>query len=452
MSRNTVIERLTAAHTLTQEGADWLKLALDPFHDFNHQIAGYPDTDGSQTVVSCYTYGYELSAPAGVPGNWDAHIFSMPIASSSATTAVTGSAAWSNYTAAGVPVAGTLGPLNIYSGAAGNNLQPLPLAAATNAYASLPAALSYDISGGITRVLGVGFEVTNTTATINKQGSVTVYRMPQNTAEGLATVNNGAGIIATAQIRRMRLPPTTIAQANLLKGTRTWDAAAGVYAVPVQHNMSNPLMMINSQMGLVQQNANPGVATNAYITPWATVGAAAAPNVSGVEIAAQQFIPFDTTGAYFTGLSNATILTIRLKIYVERAPTFDEAALAVLASPSAGYDSTALSLYARCISELPVAVKVGDNATGDWWRSALSVLSKVAGPVGMALNTVMPGAGGIGMALQAASAIANAAAARKKQQKKPIRLSLPAPQHPPRVTIQEVGSRVQKGMKKKSKS
>jgi len=166
---------------------------------------------------------------------------------------------------------------------------------------------------------------------------------------------------------------------------------------------------------------------------------------------AQQFTPFDTTGAYFTGLSNATILTIKVKIYVERAPTFSEANLAVLASPSAGYDVNALTLYARCVSELPVAVKVGDNASGDWWRSALSVLSKVAGPVGMALNTIMPGAGGIGLAIQAASAVANAAAAQKKKLKAVTKSNpklLPAPQHPARTIVQEAGSRSAKGKKK----
>jgi len=190
MSRNSIIERLQSSHTLTPEGADWLKLALDPFHDFNHQIAGYPDTDGSQTVVSCYTYGYDLTAPAGVAGNWDAHVFNLPMASSTGSFSVDGIADWIRYQDSAVSVAGTVGPVNIYSGATGTNLLPITGAPATNAYATVPAALNTDISGGISRVLGMGFEVTNTTAEINKQGSVTCYRMPQNTATGQIIVAN----------------------------------------------------------------------------------------------------------------------------------------------------------------------------------------------------------------------------------------------------------------------
>jgi len=394
-----------------------------------------------------------FTAPAGVAGNWDAHVFNLPMASSTGSFSVDGIADWIRYQDSAVSVAGTVGPVNIYSGATGTNLLPITGAPATNAYATVPAALNTDISGGISRVLGMGFEVTNTTAEINKQGSVTCYRMPQNTATGqiiVANFNNSNQ--GTVVMRRMRTPPSTVAQANLLKGTRTWDAASGVYAVPVQNSMANPLQLMNTELGLIQAEATPGLASTAIRTPYGITGAGTAvPAMSAYVPNAQQFTPFDTTGAYFTGLSNATILTIKVKIYVERAPTFSEANLAVLASPSAGYDVNALTLYARCVSELPVAVKVGDNASGDWWRSALSVLSKVAGPVGMALNTIMPGAGGIGLAIQAASAVANAAAAQKKKLKAVTKSNpklLPAPQHPARTIVQEAGSRSAKGKKK----
>ena len=40
-------------HQITEDGKEWLTLALDPFHDYNKQVAGYPDADASHTVVSC---------------------------------------------------------------------------------------------------------------------------------------------------------------------------------------------------------------------------------------------------------------------------------------------------------------------------------------------------------------------------------------------------------------
>jgi len=408
MPRFDILSKLEASKALTPEGSDWLKLALDPFHDFNHQIAGYPDTDGSQTVVSCYQYQLDVTVPAGVAGNWDAHVFTMPIMHTSTTSSVTTNAAWTQADVTAATIVGAMGPLNIYSGAAGNTLQPEPLAPATNVYAALPAALNYDLSGGISRVLGVGFEVTNTTAEISKQGSVTVYRMPQSVAPGVIGVANAAGTsIGALYNSRCRMPPQNLAQANLLKGTRTWDAASGVYVVGAQNSLVNELAQITNVAGFVQADAAPGAASRGYVTPYTQNAASAA--VAALTPSPQQFSPFDTSGAYFTGLSPATILTVKYKVYVERAPTFAEPQLAVLASPSASYDGAALTLYSRCVSELPVATKVFDNASGDWWRDCLSVLASVAGPVGMAMNSIIPGAGGLGMALQSAASLAKTA-------------------------------------------
>jgi hypothetical protein len=114
----------------------------------------------------------------------------------------------------------------------------------------------------------------------------------------------------------------------------------------------------------------------------------------------QKTAPFDTTGAFFTGLSQQTTLLVKLRVYVERAPSFKDYALAPLASPSAGYDINALQLYAQAINMLPCAVKVDENAAGDWFRAVVSVLKHAAGPIGVALNPFLPGASIVGTAVQ----------------------------------------------------
>ena len=59
-----VIEEMVSKHTLTSAGRDWLVLALDPFHDLEKSVAGYPDADSSMTVVSCYQGAIDLSKQA----------------------------------------------------------------------------------------------------------------------------------------------------------------------------------------------------------------------------------------------------------------------------------------------------------------------------------------------------------------------------------------------------
>lgn len=72
------LQSLADNHKITQDGKEWLTLALDPFHDYNKQVAGYPDADGSQTVVSCYQYQTDVSSVGGA--NWDCHIYNGCVA------------------------------------------------------------------------------------------------------------------------------------------------------------------------------------------------------------------------------------------------------------------------------------------------------------------------------------------------------------------------------------
>jgi hypothetical protein len=199
--------------------------------------------------------------------------------------------------------------------------------------------------------------------------------------------------------KRYKQPPKNVAEANLLKGTRTWGAEHGVYATCVQNDVSNPLLS-GANTGVVGDYI-PTVnvlASNVLVGSRTTVSSGVAPDI--VIPVAQQILPFDTTGAFFTGLSNATVLTVKLKVYVERAPTPYESSLAVLATPSAGYDVTALELYSHAISQLPVAVTVSENGLGDWFRGVLNVIKNVAGGVGGLLNPYVPGAGLVGTAVQ----------------------------------------------------
>lgn len=400
-SKTDFLKSLQDNGKITPDGKEWLTLALDPFHDYTHQVAGYPDADGSQTVVSCYQYQATVDAGAWNT-TWGCHIYSSNLASTNQMSVLTESADWASTTEAAPAVSTQMAPLVIACSATGQYAPQIPLAAGQPTIITLPANGNTDISAGNSRVIGMGWEVTNTTADIYKQGAVTVYRAPQY--ESLfqnTTQNSGATQKSTMCGRKFRQPPSTVEQANLLKGTRTWAARDGVYATAVMNSIQNPIKGYATDAVLYGNSTTPDAATDTvWQSTYQTVGASAA--VSTTTPVPTKTMPFDITGAFFTGLSKETTLTVKLRVYVERAPTFLEPALSVLASPSAGYDVHALSLYSQAISMLPVAVKVGENEAGDWWRAICRVLKYTAGPLGMIANTFLPGAGlvasGIGRA------------------------------------------------------
>lgn len=400
MQKPNVLSKMLQSKSITSDGKEWLTLALDPFHDYTHQVAGYPDADCSQTVVSCYQYQLDVSAPANAAGgNWDCHVYNMPQAESASFPIFTEDAGWTSLTEDAV-TARTFptGPLTIVSNVSGAPLGvvPVQLPATAETITTLPPIAIRDISSGISRVIGMGYEITNTTAEIYKQGTLTAYRMPQMANQFQQVVVNNAGTQkATYTGVKQREPPSTVAQANLLRGTLTWAAAEGAYVVCMQNSVTNPLMQEQSSAILYDPNPSPsGNTTLVRGEPYTTVGVTAA--VATIAPGVNQIVPFDTTGVFLTNLSNGSSLTIKLKVYVERAPTYAEPSIAVLASPSAAYDMKVLQLYAAAVPYLPIAVKVNENGLGDWWRAVCSVLKTAAGPLGLALNPFVPGAGLVG--------------------------------------------------------
>lgn len=399
-NKDVFLERLVADRKITMDGKEWLTAALDPFHDYNHQIAGYPDADVSQTTVSCYQYEIPVKNPGvAAADTWDCHVFSTPQMFPTTNPAYTQTADWSRITEPVSPVSYPTGPLSIVCAPSGTALG-WPLVTPANFSAScLPATGTEDLASGVSRVIAMGFEVHNTTAEIYKQGSVTTYRMPQAKSQNTSLFsNNGSTSYGVVSGYRFSSPPSTVAQANLLKGTRTWEAKDGVYATCFQSTVQNPLLKMANEHGLFDPTSDPGQAATVSGTPL-FAGLPQPTNPTTYVPSANQFMPYDTSGAIFTGLSSQTTLTVKLRVYVERAPTWNEPSLAVLASPSAGYDVLALELYAQAVNMLPAAVKVSENAAGDWWKAVLRVVKHVAGPVGLALSPFVPGAGIVGGAV-----------------------------------------------------
>jgi hypothetical protein len=94
----------------------------------------------------------------------------------------------------------------------------------------------------------------------------------------------------------------------------------------------------------------------------------------------------ETSYAHFSGLAHDAVLQLVSIFIVEIAPTPANITLLSMASSSALYEPKALELYSRMLTQLPPGTKVGNNASGDWFRTVL----KTAGMVASAIAPIIP--------------------------------------------------------------
>lgn len=386
ISRAQTIEDLVKSEDLTASGADWVKLRTDPYHDFPHGIQGYPDADCFDSVNSCFNYQVSVSKPAGSAGNWDAHIFTMPFIS--------------NTTVVGTSVDGVitnsantfdLGLVNISKADSGQTMFPdLDPVVATN-FEMAPVNSFAAVGAGLSRIVGMGIEVIDTSSVLNKQGLLAAYRIPVS-HQGRATsrviqADAKFGVSNSAVIPR---PPLSLTEASAYRQTVQWEAKDGCYLAVGQEGVNNPFTQnTNDSLIITEDPALAGtdvVLTSAFDTS----AGVAAPNTSVlIPYTAVKFVNLGQHGVFLTGLNNDGTFTVRVRVYVERAPLSSDLDLIPLATPSPVYDYKALALYSLIVSELPAAVPVSFNAKGDWWRMIVKVIRKVAPIIGKVLTPLI---------------------------------------------------------------
>jgi hypothetical protein len=414
------------ASSLTENGKNWLTVALDPFHDTPVPLAGLPDTDTSDVVLQCHKHSYNLSAPAGTTGNWAAHIFSMPMLRSQTFkfgetfkgTATYTSSAGSNATPFPVqwnePTLSTagleIGPLNVWAWASDTpQLAPAAASSQTRNFTAPPTVAVLGTRDDLRtrgRVVAMGFEVLNTTAEIYRQGLATCYRNPAVVRRGVKLFNNrnpnlsGTGALSltapcpSTEGYCLGAPPDTVANAMVYPGTSQWHASRGMYSVCRFDHSQNPLDCPERRAFQAQHaehdpveltatvNQNTTETTKMFSAEFERIPQAnyMAPTLFGENVELQQFTPMDISGGMFTGLSPQTTLTINLHVYYEYAPHigdqgFSSLAYSLTRSPS--YDPVALYIYQMIASQLPPAVPQDMNPAGEFWEKVLKAVKRI---------------------------------------------------------------------------
>lgn len=401
MERRDALDKMIANRTLSVSGANWIRKALDPYHDFEVRIDGLPDEDTSRVVIQEVPLTQTFAVPSGVAGNWDMHVFTLPEmaniwANPPKAVVVGGNGVYYTNVTQPQPASGNyqFGLVNVFSTGAGGATTPNGTAfgpGSVNAVFDFSAYMS-----GQKRLIALAFEVHDTTAELYKQGSVVCYRMPQvEQVIGACPSANGGTIFGNSLGVVSRCPPATQAEAFLMPGSRQWEAREGAYCVAVMDAKANDLtgtvtgcrIFTRGDLGI----NGTGGSQFGFATIPTTSGAASPAFIQGDGF---KPTPFHTAGAYFAGLSVNATLTVTCKAIFETCPTPENAQLVVLSKPSPDYDPASLEIYKGAASGLPVGVPVGMNASGDFWDSVLDIIGEVAPTIGSMIP--LPGAGLLG--------------------------------------------------------
>lgn len=393
MSQKFNLEQLVSSGQLSPSGRDWLTVALDPFHDYQVNLEGYPDSNSGLSTVQMFTRTVTISKPAAAAGNWDSLVVAFPICSGGSAIPALAfqegelQTAGNNIQYASTDGTEGLYPITIFSADAGEDLLP-PITsvwAPTNYAVTGVNNQASTLSGNPGRMVAQGIEVHNTTSQLYRSGTVTVGRLSNNLGESFMNWFDTDTAVATVAVPTifMSSPPAASSHAITMPNSRQWEAARGAYLINTLSSLSNPVERKKCCALFCNSSGNDSTAASGL-----SVCPKTATFLAGQEM---QFNSMNSSYAYFTGLANESTLTVTVKSYFEYFPTTSDA-LAHTATPSAPFDHVALSMYAQAVNSLPPAVPVDFNPKGEWFKMVGTALSAALPKIGMSLESVMPGA------------------------------------------------------------
>nr|APG76213.1 hypothetical protein 2 [Beihai noda-like virus 22] len=409
------MDSLCKERLITPEACDWVKCALDPFHDLQlEHLRGFPDVSTEPSVVVKVRQAITVSKPPELPAGatWDCHVVLSPIDFSPVqesavraatvypfgdtnrptTNGVSGLISGEGSSVArmdgllinSVPSDSAGGANLTYTpghcpriGGAGYELQQI----------NLDNYLDFeDTDLGVYRIVYSGFEVVNTTAQIYKQGAVTVYEYGNSFEVGASMPKDLAGV---GDINRpfsqpttyFRCPPNTIAEAKIMPGAHSWAAQDGCYNT-AKFQTDNRFQGVTRRPWAICQNNTSAGENSGYLGTQYTAGSFVSDySLFDPDITAgtgpgeirrfggpMHFSQMNTTGAYFTGLSEQTTLFVTWRVGIERLPAANKPAFLALAQPSATFDPNALVLYSMVANVLPPGCPQGYNDMGKWFK------------------------------------------------------------------------------------
>jgi hypothetical protein len=381
-----VLDRLTSAAGVLDTSRGTLLSTLDTFHDHEYRPFGWFDAMSAASVCELQKITFQITSAQGT-NNWDANVVMFPDLLNSSVTAfltqnTVGSAPFAPNFQQNAASATSAGGVVVYQNVAGSSL-PMNTAASTAVSCLTPTVAS---GSGASRAFAYAIEVVNNTAVLNQQGTCTVWRQPMpgplSSTTGLFSNTNTSNVIAIGPGSYLLCPapPSTVAEAMLLQGSRQWHAKEGAYCINTICEDSNPPLN-NQCIASMYYEDNPcdHFLVGKGLTTGTIINGTASTNVATVQNS--YVTPFNMGGAYFSGLSPSTTLTVNVRVWFEFFPSQLGNVLTALAMPSAPYDERALRLYSEVVKTMPPGVMLCENGFGDWFKDVVGTISGVVGSV-----------------------------------------------------------------------
>ena len=408
---NQQFDSALATSGIRPESRDFIRMAVDPFHDTPLTITGSPDSVSGRSLVYDVRRQLTITRPDNLSENlnWDCHVAFIPamidwasgsfdggvIAPNSFGTLYTGNPSGTSELSIPVgnghydnsttfPSGGPFFWSCSQSGVA--TFDPGAMIGGLSRVYSTNISDGMDLStGNKFRVIAGAFEVHDTTAEIYRQGSVTCYRTPQEIQETFIALTDRQRypLEANCPVTIVQGPPSHLAQAKQLDGI-TWQACEGAL-VPCQISFPDNTPAVPDGRALVVSSTAEVLSTGcgcfaagnlAYISNPSDSPPLLCHNSSLVPV------PGTQSGAFFAGLHPNASLTLSIRAFIEVFPS-PTSTLYPLARPTPKLDSNVAPLLDNIFSQLQPGYPVNFNAKGDFFKKIVSTVSK-------AYKTAMP--------------------------------------------------------------
>lgn len=345
---------------LSRETQNALALITDPYHDTEITAVGFPDDAAAYSIINRYNLRRIIACPFVLTAgdSWAFHVYATPLITNSimALRLITGSDMMLRDTSS------TLGPLCITY----HHFRAGTLIAHQTESLSVPSPTTNESFAGRSRIVSHGYEIHNTTAALSKCGSLTTYRTSNppidvSLYDSVTTSDYGVAN-QTVVFSKIASLPHSIAQAEMLPGTVTWDAAQGVYAVslPEAHNTFSSEFHQNA---LIQYAPNPNFRTTSFCATRADKCATS---------------PLRCAGTFSSQFPDSLqTFNLDFRLVLETVPNPNDTLSLSYCRRTSEHNPQFLKLYKAMLNHIPPGVPVNQNSAGDWFRKIAGIVREV---------------------------------------------------------------------------
>jgi len=383
-----VINRLIQDKILTANSVAALKVALDGWHDTTiHDFTGIPDKhvgklftfdDVAEIAIS------KTSSPVALPaGPWQVRIHAYPFGDRKLvkTGACRGSmTSWDDSVSTGI-----LSNVNLSYAQDGTDFIGPGVGGVSEPTQIMQ--MSPEFLTSKLKLCGMAIEVVNTTPTLTVGGLVTACNVPQPTSKTMYSSQfvcsagprvNQTGFVP---LRLVNEPPKNLSEMVKFSPFQN-KAADGCYI--------NARMQFQDETVDCMPVAPIVIRTNLVADPAGINVPAIVPVPDAVVIAATTVYGFNSTTNWFdmdspvimfTGLSDTTTLTVRVRWFGQIVPDEDQNIFLRAAHPAPIYEPAFFEIYSRACGLIPAACSFTENPSGEWWKTMVSAIARAAAPL-----------------------------------------------------------------------